>query len=422
MANLGLMKDSAYGEIQNYAVGESTEPGSTFKLATAASLIEDGFATNNTQIYAENGEYKVYKLTIHDHEAPETPSLTLKRAIEVSSNVVMAKLAFENYQSAPEKFYKHLDDFGFTKAIDIELPGAAKPMLANPKKWSGVSAAYIAHGYEIQVSPLHTLMFYNAIANNGRLVKPYLVDRIKEYNKTVDSTTTTVLNERICSEKTIQQLQEILKGVVENGTATNLKTDYLHVAGKTGTAVIAQGASGYKNGGRKVYQASFCGYFPAENPEYSMIVVINSPSQNGYYGNVVAGNIFKEVADKVYSLSLHMQPAINKQTAENKIPVIQKAAAGDLASIYKFLGVNIDAVNSEWATVTNSGNGVSLTEDEIAGNMVPDVTGMSLKDALYLLESMGMRVRVSGHGYVMSQSVAAGEKLLKGMSINIELK
>lgn len=422
MANLGLMKDSAYGEIQNYAVGESTEPGSTFKLATAASLIEDGFVTNNTEVYAENGEYKVYRLTIKDHEAPETPSLTLKRAIEVSSNVVMAKLAFENYQSAPEKFYKHLEDFGFTKAIDIELPGAAKPMLASPKKWSGVSAAYIAHGYEIQVTPLHTLMFYNAIANNGRLVKPYLVDRIKEYNRTVDSTTTTVLNEHICSEKTIQQLQEILKAVVEHGTATNLKTDYLHVAGKTGTAVIAQGAAGYKNGGKKIYQASFCGYFPAENPEYSMIVVINSPSQNGYYGNVVAGEIFKEVADKVYSLSLHMQPAVNKQLAENKVPVLQKASAGELASIYKFLGVNADVVNSEWATVTNTGNGVSLAENEVAGNQVPDVTGMSLKDALYLLESMGMRVRVNGHGYVISQSVAAGEKLLKGMNIQIELK
>jgi cell division protein FtsI (penicillin-binding protein 3) len=422
MANLGLMKDSAYGEIQNYAVGESTEPGSTFKLATTASLMEDGFVTNNTQVDAENGEYKVYKLTIHDHEAPETPSLTVKRAIEVSSNVVMAKLAFQNYQAAPEKFYKHLETFGFTKPIDIELPGAAKPMIAEPKKWSGVSAAYIAHGYEIQVSPLHTLMFYNAIANNGRMVKPYLVDRIKEYNQTVDSTITTVLNERICSEKTIHQLQEILRGVVTEGTATNLNTDYLHVAGKTGTAVIAQGSAGYKNGGRKIYQASFCGYFPAENPEYSMIVVINSPSQNGYYGNVVAGLIFKEVADKVYSLSLHMQPAINQQIAENKIPVMQKAASVDLASIYKFLGIKAEAANSEWATVANNGNSVSINEDELDNTIVPDVTGMSLKDALYMLESMGMRVNVTGRGNVMHQSVAAGQKLLRGMNIQIELK
>lgn len=422
MANLGLMHDSSYAEIQNYAVGEATEPGSTFKLATAASLIEDGFVTNNTQVYAEEGVLKVYKLTIRDHEKPETPSLTLKRAIEVSSNVVMAKLGFQNYQSAPEKFYKHLEAFGFTKPIDIELPGAARPVLAEPKKWSGVSAAYIAHGYELQISPLHTLTFYNAIANNGRMVKPYLVDCVKEYNTTVDSTNTVVLNEQICSARTIQQLQEDLRGVVEEGTATNLKTDYLHVAGKTGTAVIAQGSTGYKNGGRKVYQASFCGYFPAENPEYSMIVVINSPSQNGYYGNVVAGSIFKEVADKVYSLSLHMHPAINQQIADNKMPVIQKAASTDLASIYKFLGIKAEAPNSEWATVTNRGNSVALNESEIDNTVVPDVTGMSLKDALFLLESMGLRVNVSGHGNVFKQSAAAGEKLLKGMNIQIELR
>lgn len=422
MANLGIVKDSSYGEIQNYAVGEITEPGSTFKLATVASLMEDGLVTNNTQVDVENGEYKIYKLTIHDHEAPETPSLTVKRAIEVSSNVAMAKLAFQNYQSAPEKFYKHLETFGFTKPIEIELPGAGKPLIAEPKKWSGVSAAYIAHGYELQVTPLHTLMFYNAIANNGTMVKPYLVGKIKEYNKTVDSATTIVLNEKICSAKTIQQLQEILKGVVDEGTAMNLKTDYLHVAGKTGTAVIAQGKGGYKNGGKKVYQASFCGYFPAEEPEYSMIVVINSPSQNGYYGNVVAGAIFKEVADKVYSLSLQMHPAINKQVAGNQVPVVRKGSAYDLTSIYNFFGIKTNTVSSEWATASGNEKQIALAENEMESNVVPDVTGMSLKDALYLLESMGLRVSVAGRGTVIKQSLMAGEKLLKGMSISIELK
>jgi len=408
IANLGLTKDSTYAEIQNYAVGEATEPGSTFKLATVASLMEDGFVTANTSVDAENGQYTVYKLTIRDHEAPETPSLTVKRAIEVSSNVVMAKLAFQNYQAAPQKFYKHLEAFGFTKPIDIELPGAVKPTIAAPEKWSGVSAAYIAHGYELQVSPLHTLMFYNAIANNGVMVKPYLVDKVKEYNRTVDSTTTTVLNEKICSDKTIRQLQDILSSVVENGTATNLKTDYLHVAGKTGTAVIAQGKGGYKNGGKKVYQASFCGYFPAAAPEYSMIVVINSPSQNGYYGNVVAGAIFKEVADKVYSLSLDMHKAINKQVAENKLPAMPKASAADLATIYRFLGIKVEGVNTEWATANATGSRVALQEDEVETGMVPDVTGMGLRDALYLLESMGMRVNVTGHGLVVSERVADG--------------
>ena len=265
-------------------------------------------------------------------------------------------------------------------------------------------------------------MFYNAIANNGKMVKPYLVDRIKEYSTTVDSTVTTVVKEKICSEKTIQQLREILSGVVEEGTATNLKTDYLHVAGKTGTAVIAQGKNGYNGSGKKIYQASFCGYFPAENPEYSMIVVINSPSQNGYYGNVVAGTIFKEVADKVYSLNLDMHESINKQLArENKLPLVSKGLSSDIKTIYAFLGTKVNDVQSEWVTASNTNNKILLAENEMQSGVVPDVTGMTLKDALYLLESMGLKVNVVGKGNVVKQSVAAGTKILKGEQILIEL-
>ena len=422
IANLGVVKDSAYGETFNYAVGEATEPGSTFKLATAASVMEDGLADNNTKIDVGNGEAKFYSLTIKDHEAPETPQLTLKRAIEVSSNAAMAKLAYQCYSAHPEKFYKNLEAFGFTQPIDIELPGAGKPVLAEPKKWSGVSVAYIAHGYEVQITPLHTLMFYNAIANNGKMVKPYVVDKVKEYNTVVDSTRTTVLNEHICNDHTIKQLQEILKGVVENGTATNLKTEYLHVAGKTGTAVIANGSHGYNNG-KKVYQASFCGYFPAEDPQYSMIVVINSPSTNGYYGNVVAGAIFKEVADKVYSLTLNMNEALNKKMiAENNIPLAQKASTNDLKSIYKFFGVKMNEGNSVWADATGDAKRVSLVEHDMPTGIVPDVTGMSLKDAIYLLESMGMKVSITGkQGKVVEQSIEPGTKITKGNTITILL-
>ena len=381
--------------------------------------MEDGFANNNTLIDVGDGIAKFYNQTIRDHETPETPQVTVKRAVEISSNVAMAKLAFQHYSSAPEKFYKNLQAFGFTKPIDIELPGAGSPVLAEPKKWSGVSVAYIAHGYEIQVTPLHTLMFYNAIANGGRMVKPYVVDKVKEYNKLIDSTSTTVLNERMCSPQTIKQLQEILDGVVQNGTAQNLKTDYLHVSGKTGTAVIAQGNHGYK---KRVYQASFCGYFPSEDPQYSMIVVINSPSVNGYYGNKVAGTIFKEVADKVYSLNLNMHPAINRQlAAENNIPMIHCAEARDLKGIYKFFGVQVNDINGEWANTTASGKGVSLVSHEVDNNVVPDVTGMSLKDALYMLESMGMKVNIVGRGVVVRQSVTPGDKLNKGAQIVIEL-
>lgn len=421
IANLGLIGDSTYGERFNYAVGEATEPGSTFKLATIAALMEDGLVSNSTQVDIGEGSAKFYNTTIRDHDKPENPIITVKRSIEESSNVASAKLAYDNYSATPSKFYKHLEAFGFTKPVDIEIPGAAKPVLAEPKKWSGVSTAFIAHGYELQITPMHTLLFYNAIANNGAMVKPKVIEKIKEYNTTIDSFSTVITDEHLLSASTIKQLREALEGVVENGTATNLKTDYLHVAGKTGTAVIAQGKGGYKNGGRKLYQASFCGYFPAEDPQYSMIVVINSPGTNGYYGNVVAGTIFKEVADKVYSLNLNMHNAVNKGHYTKTAPVIAKANTDDLKTIYNFLGNKMNNVEGQWATVTANGNNVMLASNEINNDEVPDVTGMSLKDALFLLEGLGIKVSVVGRGSVKKQSIAAGEKITRGMQVVIEL-
>jgi cell division protein FtsI (penicillin-binding protein 3) len=251
------------------------------------------------------------------------------------------------------------------------------------------------------------------------MVKPYLVEKIKEYNTTIDSNTTTVLNEHICSDKTIQQLRKMLEGVVENGTAMNLKTEYLKVAGKTGTAVIAHGNQGY---GNKIYQASFCGYFPAEEPLYSMIVVINSPGTNGYYGNVVAGSVFKEVADKVYSLNLDIHQPINIQAnAPDNLPVIQKASISNLKSIYGYLGVKLNDVDGEWATASTGTGKLSLSEKEFANGIVPDVKGMTLKDAIYLLEGLGMKVAIAGKGTVVRQSVPAGTRFTRGTQILIEL-
>lgn len=420
IANLGVNKDSSYAENYNYAIGESTEPGSTFKLATVASLMEDGLVNSNSPIDVGDGTARFYNLTIRDHDKPETPILTVKRAIEVSSNVAAAKMAYDHYASNPEKFYKHLVDFGFTKKIDIEIPGAVTPTLADPKKWSGVSTAFIAHGYEVMVTPLHTLMFYNAIANGGVMVQPSVVEKIREYNTTIDSFKTVVLNDHLLSPNTIRQLRDILEGVVQNGTAENLKTDYLHVAGKTGTAVIAQGKKGYKSSTGKLYQASFCGYFPAEDPQYSMIVVINSPSTNGYYGNVVAGSIFKEVADKVYSLNLDMHPAVNKTIADTYFPLAKTGYADDFANLYTFLGKTVEPPHTEWAIV-EAHDEVRLLAEEINMQEVPDVKGMSLRDAIYLLESMGMKVTIVGKGNVKEQSVEPNSKFTKGEEITLVL-
>ncbi|MBS1623052.1 MAG: penicillin-binding protein 2, partial [Bacteroidetes bacterium] len=231
IANLGKRDSADYRELYNYAVGEATEPGSVMKLATVASLMEDKLVDKNTPVECGNGVLMIRGLTIKDHEAPESPQLTVKRAVEVSSNVAMAELAKDYYIAKPSQFYDHLKTFGFTQPVQIEIGGAARPVLADPKKWSGVSAPFIAHGYELQITPLHTLQFYNAIANNGVMVKPTLIEKIREYNQTVDSPGTVVLNDKLLSQGTVKQLQEILDGVVENGTAKNLKTTYLKIAG-----------------------------------------------------------------------------------------------------------------------------------------------------------------------------------------------
>jgi cell division protein FtsI (penicillin-binding protein 3) len=416
IANLGRRDSACYRELYNYAVGEATEPGSTMKIATAAALMEDGMADNNTLIYCGKGVLEMPKgKEIKDHEAPKTPTMTLKRVVEVSSNVGMATIARDHYTHAPAKFYERLKTFGFTEPVQIEVGGAAQPVLNDPKKWTSVSAMYIAHGYELTLTPLHTLQFYNAIANNGVMVKPTLIEKVREYNQTVDSNSTVVLNPKVLSDKTVKQLREILEGVVEEGTAQNLKTAYLRIAGKTGTAVISN--HGYT--GNKKYQASFVGYFPAEDPQYTMIVVVNSPSQGGYYGNVVAGNIFREVADKVYSLSLDMHPIVNA-VSQNLPPVIESGSREDISRLLQLFGVNIPEQNEEWIKRSDNGSNKYIA-NEIKADIVPDVVGMGLKDALYLLESRGLRVEFKGRGNVKGQSLDAGAKFFKGQRITIQL-
>lgn len=420
IANLGLTKDSIYKEIKNYALAEAEAPGSTFKIATVAALLEDGYANNQTKVDLGNGTAIFYGLPVRDHDVPKTQIIDLKRAIEISSNVAIAELADKFYNTAQgkQKLFQHLESFGFTQPIDIEIEGAAKPILRNYKKWQATSVPFLAHGYEMQVTPLHILSFYNAIANNGIMVKPSLIEKITAYNQTVDSFTTVVLNKKLLSAKTIVELRQMLEGVVENGTATNLKTDYLRVAGKTGTAKIAQGKEGYK---KAVYQASFCGYFPAENPLYSMIVVINSPSQNGYYGNKVAGSIFKEVADKVYSKSLQMQKPVQQLIAQKEVPIIKKGNSDEIKNIYAAWGKKIQTSDQEWTQVSRNQTVLQPTDFNVKESVMPEVVGMGLRDVLYLLENMGLKVNIVGQGMVKSQSIKAGEPIVKGTQVVIEL-
>jgi cell division protein FtsI (penicillin-binding protein 3) len=424
IANLGKTKDG-YWEQYNYAVGEATEPGSTFKLMSVLALLEDGYANKNTIVDVEKGTKKFYDRTMHDSEWHDMTEITLQKAFEKSSNVAFAKLIDYHYQHDPQKFVDRIQQTGLNEPLDFELSGEPKPYIKQrkDKSWSGVTLPWMAVGYEMTITPLQMLAFYNAIANNGKLVRPCIVEKIQQNGITVDSFETVVLKENICSENTLKQLRAMLEGVVDSGTATNVRNPYYRIAGKTGTAKQLDKELGYKQ--KTAYQASFCGYFPAENPRYSCVVMISGPTAGLYYGSKVAAPVFKEAADKIYSTSFDMHRELNgskKFLAEN-FPAESSGNKEDVSKICQSLKLktNADAHDDEWISCASQNNEVRTITKNISEKQIPDVTGMGLRDALYLLESHGLQVKVIGKGVVRKQSLAAGEKIENTKEIIIEL-
>ncbi|HRS44366.1 MAG TPA: penicillin-binding protein 2, partial [Tenuifilum sp.] len=290
IANLRRNEDGTYEEVYNYAVGESTEPGSTIKTATLIALLEEGDINLNDTVNTGKGKLQLYDHVISDSKEDGHGKITVKEVFEVSSNVGVIKLVQKVFKGKEKDFVKKLYELKLNEPTGIIIPGEVKPQIRFPgdKGWSGLSMPMMSIGYEIRLTPLQILTFYNAIANNGRMVKPRLVKAYLKHGQVVESFPPQVIQSSICSRSTLKKVHEVLEGVVESGTATNLKNPRYKIAGKTGTAQIAKGRKGYKSGGRVSYQASFVGYFPAEDPKYSCIVVVNSPSNSVYYGNVVA--------------------------------------------------------------------------------------------------------------------------------------
>ncbi|HEV2354965.1 MAG TPA: penicillin-binding protein 2, partial [Puia sp.] len=304
IANLGLQADGTYWEDLNYAI-RATEPGSTFKLVTLLSLLEDKKVSLNDKIDLDGGAWKIAGRTVYDAEPHDNKEFTVRQAFEISSNVGMARLAVSHYGADPADFVGHLLKLRLDKPTGVDLLGEGTPVIKHPgsRTWSATTLPWMAFGYEVLVSPLQTLTLYNAVANNGRMMKPYLVSAIQDAGITVKEQQPTVVIQNICSGSTLRQLQECLQGVCKDpeGTAHGLfEHSFYPVAGKTGTALVADGKRGYAD---HVYQSSFVGYFPADHPKYSCIVVIkNHPFAKIYFGAKVAGPVFKELADKLMSL------------------------------------------------------------------------------------------------------------------------
>lgn len=421
-------KTSEYEEMYNFALSHNVEPGSTFKAITMLTLLENNPNMSvDDKIYLGTTDYKTfYNRTIHDSHrvTDEKGYTTIRNAFEQSSNIAFATLVEEEFKNNQAKFIEHIYKTKINEPLNLDIIGEGKPYIKNPsdKTWSKLSMPWMSFGYESTLAPIHILTFYNAIANDGVMVKPQFVKEIRHGNEVKHVFDTIVINESIASLRTIETLQELLRGVVVNGTAKNLSKLPFSVAGKTGTARISQGASGYN---RKNYTASFVGYFPAEEPKYSCIVIISNPRGGKYYGSSVSGPVFKEVAEKVYATSLGVKDEEGVYDTD-----CQSFAIPSMVYFNDFLDYcNIENIsfvdnveNDKWVKVDVGEEEISVNPIVMDENCVPELKGMNATDAIYLLESMGWKVTFTGYGKVKSQSVKAGTELEKGRIINLELK
>ena len=415
MANLSKT-ENGYTERFNHAVGTLYEPGSTAKLISAIALLKDNEIKPEDSVDIEWGITKFHDRTFEDSDKGQFKQMSFQQIFERSSNVGTAKSIHKAYGKNPEKFLKRFDELGLSKVIDIGIKGAGQPAILRPKEegWSGTALPSISIGYSMQLTPLHIATLYNAVANGGRMMKPYLVRGVGSLGKMEKSYEEEALVNSICDKEDCDILKSFLEGVVERGTARNLNSLPFPVAGKTGTARIANSGKYEKH----TYNGSFAGYFPADNPQYTCLVLINEP-QGAYYGSVVAAPIFKEIARKVHAKAVRVQLS---DTLPSQIPKTITGQYNDIKQIASQLDLKIpeNKSNSQWGEFTAQNNQYQFNPRE-SGTLMPDVKGLGLRDVLYQLENQGVKVRYSGYGHVKKQSPKAGSAIRKGQTVYISL-
>jgi len=425
IANLTMGKDGNYFEDYNLAIGESTEPGSTMKLASLMAMYEDGFAQPEDLVDTQGGAVRYANRIMKDSHEGGYGIITLQHAFELSSNVGISKMVNRVYAKNPQAFVDRLKSFGLGTKLGLQVTGEGSSYLreTSSKYWSRTSLPWLSIGYECSLTPLQVLTLYNAVANNGKMVRPLFVKEIRNKGQLVQEFRPSVIKDSIASPTTIKFVKQALEGVVERGTATNLKNAQYKVAGKTGTAQIANLGKGYKDGKIR-YQASFVGYFPADEPMYSCMVVVYAPNNNLYYASQVAAPIFKEIADKVYASNIELHKELKyEETLANNLPAVKTGTSKSTREAVKGLGIPMKSGGGEgnWVAVNWSGQSVEMKDVIFRHDQVPSVMGMGLRDALYLLESHGLTVKAVGRGKVIRQSVVAGSKIEKGGEIIIQL-
>jgi cell division protein FtsI (penicillin-binding protein 3) len=389
------------------------------------AAIEDGRIDTGDIVDTGKGSIKFYDKIIKDTDEDGYGKLSVKEVFEKSSNVGTSKLITGLYKDDPKAFVNRLYAMKLNQKLDIQLKGEGEPLVRYPgdKLWSGLTLPMMSHGYEVLMTPLQILNFYNAVANDGRMMRPRFVTEVLRNGSVIKSYDTEVIINSIASRSTIRKARKMMEGVVEKGTATNLKNANYRIAGKTGTAQIAIGKSGYRQGARISYQASFVGYFPADRPLYSCIVVVNAPSNGVYYGNLVAGSVFKEISDKVYAKNFYRDfKSENNEDIKITAPEAGNGYREDINEVLKNLKVRYRRTSdNEWVKTQESADTIRLAGVKISKGLVPDVRGMSLRDAVYLLENSGLRVKYSGKGRVLQQSPEHGARYSEGGIVSLTM-
>ncbi len=388
ISNLGRTSDGSYYETINYAVAESHEPGSTFKLVDLIALLDDRKVDTSKVYDSKGGDITYYNRHVRDSKRGGYGKVSLAKGFEVSSNTVMVQAVYDNYKDNPRQFVNRINNLGLDRPLGLPFKGEGKPFIPQPgeKGWSGVSLPWMAFGYGVSITPLQTLTLYNAVANNGEMVKPQFVKEIKEWNKTIKKYDKQVLNPKICSDETLKKVHAILENVVKRGTGSKLYSKDFSMAGKTGTAQVDY----HKGDGQMYYASSFAGYFPADKPKYSCIVVVHKPntSKGLYYGADVAGPVFKRIAQKIFT---------------------------DVPSTNEVKKLNRKILNQEQSYAAY------YDKVQKKENIVPNVKGMTGMDAVALLENFGLKVKIKGIGKVKQQSILPGQVFTKNQIITLEL-
>ena len=429
IVNMERAKDGRYYEMRNLAISNMMEPGSTFKTASIMVALEDGKITPNSTVDTGKGVKHMYGRDMKDWNWYKGGYgvIDVTKILGVSSNIGVSTIINDHYKDNPQKYIDGLHRMSIDQPLHLQIAGEGKPNIRGPKEryFARTTLPWMSIGYETQVPPLNILTFYNAIANNGVMVRPRFVTHAVKDGETVEEFPVEVINPKICSDRTLKQIQTILEKVVSQGLAKPAGSRQFHVSGKTGTAQVSQGAAGYKSGVRN-HLVSFCGYFPSEHPEYSCIVSIQI-NKGMPSGGAMAGSVFSKIAERVYAKNLRfdLRNAIDSTT--NVIPAVKAGEVDEALQVLNALNVPVQEQFERqkgkelWGHPQAAPAAVILQGQTVSSNTVPSVVGMGARDAVYLLESKGLKVRLSGIGRVKSQSISGGSRLVKGQTVSLAL-